>query len=769
MKKILGLVFCVLLSTSGFTQSIPIQSIREINGVFNYRPLGSVYKPISTSGGSGVSSFSALSGKPTTLSGYGITDAAPLNSPSFTGTPTAPTPSTATSTSQVATMAAVHGITDPMKLNQDSLLISRNAGTALENEWAFWDFWDAMYNYTISSAGKLIGIAGYGDSVGEHMLVPFFRGLTTSYPTAGASIPVNGAILATLNPVLTGVVPYNQGGFNSQFLTDGKQTTGITLTRSGSTATLTTAINHGLTVGSYVTISGANQTEYNGTFQVLSVANATTATFAVTGTPATPATGSITVYGGDSDYTYLPNSKHIELANGATLTLDASSQTGNTKWRTILATGPGMGSAQVDLLNYSTSAVISTTTVSLSAVSSLSAVTVSFPTSTSATYKLRITATGKVVHLMSLATPDNGIIPVSFAQGGSTFTQNNFSSDNIFKFICNELNVKLLITEAKEEGLPGSLIPYATRMNSLTNVTKFIVGSSQDLVPNNTVTYANTLFRAMALANQWPYFDMNKAMGSNYSNSSRLGWVPDNVHPNDVQNSWHANLVLAKLNLPRIYGSTERRNIFSTQITGSIFSVPDVDATQKIDLINTYGAAQPGVAVAKNFRGVYVKSAGQDIGISGYDGSNIAITNRSGDALAGLRVSGLRATAVAYSESDHFIQRLHGSGSAPAITVNTGAGTGATASIVGTDVAGTITIVTGTSPVASGIICRVTFTANSSAPDVVFSPTDTDISAVQYSRFRVGNRAGSQFELVNTGVALDASSTYTFTYHVIRR
>lgn len=44
---------------------------------------------------------------PTTLSGYGITDAAPKNSPALTGVPTAPTASAGTNTTQIATTAFV--------------------------------------------------------------------------------------------------------------------------------------------------------------------------------------------------------------------------------------------------------------------------------------------------------------------------------------------------------------------------------------------------------------------------------------------------------------------------------------------------------------------------------------------------------------------------------------------------------------------------------------------------------------------------------------
>jgi hypothetical protein len=64
------------------------------------------------------------------------------------------------------------------------------------------------------------------------------------------------------------------------------------ITRSGSTASVTTAVNHGRSNGDWVFIQGANQAEYNGLFQI-TVTGAATFDYTVTGTPATPATGTI--------------------------------------------------------------------------------------------------------------------------------------------------------------------------------------------------------------------------------------------------------------------------------------------------------------------------------------------------------------------------------------------------------------------------------------------------------------------------------------------
>jgi len=67
------------------------------------------------------------------------------------------------------------------------------------------------------------------------------------------------------------------------------------ITRSGSTATATIT-THGYTTGWYVTVAGATQSEYNGTYEI-TVTSANTFTYAVSGTPATPATGTIEAYG----------------------------------------------------------------------------------------------------------------------------------------------------------------------------------------------------------------------------------------------------------------------------------------------------------------------------------------------------------------------------------------------------------------------------------------------------------------------------------------
>lgn len=65
------------------------------------------------------------------------------------------------------------------------------------------------------------------------------------------------------------------------------------ITRVGTTATVTTSSDHNLATGVTVTIAGANETDYN-IAAVITVTSNTTFTYTVAGSPSSPATGTIT-------------------------------------------------------------------------------------------------------------------------------------------------------------------------------------------------------------------------------------------------------------------------------------------------------------------------------------------------------------------------------------------------------------------------------------------------------------------------------------------
>lgn len=89
------------------------------------------------------------------------------------------------------------------------------------------------------------------------------------------------------------------------------------LTGSGTTATLTTSTPHGFVTGQKVVISGATQSDYNGSFTV-TVTGPTTFTYTVANSPATPATGTILIAAGDTtDLVALAGVERISSATDA--------------------------------------------------------------------------------------------------------------------------------------------------------------------------------------------------------------------------------------------------------------------------------------------------------------------------------------------------------------------------------------------------------------------------------------------------------------------
>lgn len=78
-------------------------------------------------------------------------------------------------------------------------------------------------------------------------------------------------------------------------LTIGSSKSVASITRSGTTATVTTSAAHGIADGAAVKISGATQTDYNGYFQAAYI-SATSFSIQVANSPATPATGTILAY-----------------------------------------------------------------------------------------------------------------------------------------------------------------------------------------------------------------------------------------------------------------------------------------------------------------------------------------------------------------------------------------------------------------------------------------------------------------------------------------
>ena len=67
------------------------------------------------------------------------------------------------------------------------------------------------------------------------------------------------------------------------------------ITRSTTTATMTTPANHGYSVGDFIEVAGASQSQYNGTQRVNTVPSNTTLTYSMTSDPGGSASGTLTV------------------------------------------------------------------------------------------------------------------------------------------------------------------------------------------------------------------------------------------------------------------------------------------------------------------------------------------------------------------------------------------------------------------------------------------------------------------------------------------
>jgi hypothetical protein len=93
-------------------------------------------------------------------------------------------------------------------------------------------------------------------------------------------------------PVLTGQVGALVALLDA-CLVNGYTASVTSITRSGGTATVTVPVPHNLIDGQLVTIAGAAETDYNGTFAI-TVVTGVVFTYTVPGAPATPATGVIT-------------------------------------------------------------------------------------------------------------------------------------------------------------------------------------------------------------------------------------------------------------------------------------------------------------------------------------------------------------------------------------------------------------------------------------------------------------------------------------------
>lgn len=171
-----------------------------------------------------------------------------------------------------------------IKLNTDSTF-GKLIGLLADREAEIWEMMEAVYNSQYPNSSSDVSL----DRLGEFTAItrnPATRSTVTAYMagTSGTNIPA-GTLFAVQDAG-------DQFRTTAAATLSGSQVSITSLTRSGTTATAT-ANAHGFAVGRRVFVSGADQAEYNGLVTIETVPDANTFTYTVSGSPATPATGSI--------------------------------------------------------------------------------------------------------------------------------------------------------------------------------------------------------------------------------------------------------------------------------------------------------------------------------------------------------------------------------------------------------------------------------------------------------------------------------------------
>ena len=202
--------------------------------------------------------FSALTGTPTTLTGYGITDAAPLASPALTGTPTAPTASYSTNTTQIATTAfvqsAVSGASSGANVSvsssapsspsagdlwfdDDALVLYVYYADGSSNQWVQTNpssvdpsGFDGAFS---SLSGKPTTLAGYGITDGASLASPIFTGTPTAPTASNGTNTTQLATTAFVQQEVTSAGSYNDASVDTHLNTS-TAATGEVLSYNGS-------------------------------------------------------------------------------------------------------------------------------------------------------------------------------------------------------------------------------------------------------------------------------------------------------------------------------------------------------------------------------------------------------------------------------------------------------------------------------------------------------------------------------------------------------
>jgi hypothetical protein len=157
---------------------------------------------------------------------------------------------------------------------------------------------NTLMNYTLNASYKLFGAAGTDIwETKANPAVKVFSGITSDKLQSVNITNTAGKFLVACNGVDPVMIYDGTAWFYVATTTTAVTISSIARTSPSATATVTTATAHGLVTGNRVTISGASESTFNGTF-VITVTGANTFTYTSTGTSTvTSVTGTYTTIG----------------------------------------------------------------------------------------------------------------------------------------------------------------------------------------------------------------------------------------------------------------------------------------------------------------------------------------------------------------------------------------------------------------------------------------------------------------------------------------
>lgn len=167
----------------------------------------------------------------------------------------------------------------------DDTVFGKLIGIQAEREAVLWDLMQALYNAAYPNSASDIQL----DRIGEITAIVRNSATVSTVTAYMSGTPTTSIPADTLFSVQDSEEQFKTLALVSL---SGANFSITTLTSAAGIATAT-AVGHGRAVSSFLFINDAVETEYNGLIQILTVPDANTFTYAITGTPASPASGSI--------------------------------------------------------------------------------------------------------------------------------------------------------------------------------------------------------------------------------------------------------------------------------------------------------------------------------------------------------------------------------------------------------------------------------------------------------------------------------------------